>query len=245
MISKIETPSSDILGFSAKGTVTQEDYREQIEPALKKARQEGLGIRFLLQFGEEFKGFTPGAAWEDFRVGLQYLGSMVSCALVSDIGWIRNSSRFIGSFIPCPVRIFKNEELGDAIAWLNSGEIGLDHHLDTERKILTVEINGPLASENFEILANSVDPWIKEHKYLQGLVIHARKFPGWGNFGSMVQHIQFVKNHHRKIRKVAFSADGVLADLGPKISKHFVEAETKHFAYDELAAAQKWASEGA
>ncbi|WP_232003369.1 STAS/SEC14 domain-containing protein [Mycobacterium sp. 1465703.0] len=40
------------------------------------------------------------------------------CAVVSDIGWIRAPSRAIGAWMPCPLRVYDNDERDDAIAWL-------------------------------------------------------------------------------------------------------------------------------
>jgi hypothetical protein len=38
------------------------------------------------------------------------------------------------------------------------------------------------------------------------------------------------------------AADGILADAGPGIADYFVEAELKHFGYERLDEAIRWAS---
>jgi len=243
MIREILTPAKDILAFEAVGKVSTEDYLKQIEPPLDKARAEGRKVRFLFQFGKDFESFTPGAAWEDFKVGVLRINTISSCAVVSDIGWIRSMSKLWGTILPCSVKVYKNSERDDALAWLNSGEIGLEHHLDDEKKVLTVEINAPLSAHKFEVLSSMVDPWIEKHGNLNGLVIHAKEFPGWENLGSLFRHIEFVKNHHRKVRHVALAVDGKLAELAPELAKHFVEAKIKHFGFNELPMAQKWAAD--
>jgi len=43
---------------------------------------------------------TPGAAWKDVTLGLRALGLFDGCAVVSDIGWVREASRLAGG--PCP-----------------------------------------------------------------------------------------------------------------------------------------------
>ncbi|MGZ3743891.1 MAG: STAS/SEC14 domain-containing protein [Pseudobdellovibrionaceae bacterium] len=90
-------------------------------------------------------------------------------------------------------------------------------------------------------MANVIDPWIEAHQRLNGLVVAVPKFPGWENFGSFIRHMEFVKGHHRKIRKVALVADGVLPELAHNIAKHFVEAEIKQFPFSEVGAAEQWA----
>ena len=39
---------------------------------------------------------TPGAAWKDVTLGLRALGLFDGCAVVSDIGWVREASRLAG-----------------------------------------------------------------------------------------------------------------------------------------------------
>ena len=38
---------------------------------------------------------------------------------------------------------------------------------------------------------------------LTGLLIEARSFPGWDSFGALIQHLKFLRDHHRKIDRVA------------------------------------------
>lgn len=241
MIEAIETPNSDIFAFEAVGTLTKEDYEKIIKPALETAYKSGRKIRFLYVLGDRFDGFSSAAAWEDFKIGTRYLNLFERCAVVSDKGWLRNLSAFIGSLVPYPVRVFGSDEKDNAIAWLDSGAIGLDHHLDTQKKVVTVEIFAPLSSQDFQTLKATVDPWLQKGNTLNGLVIHVKKFPGWENLGSLISHIQFVKEHHHIIRRIAISADGIMASILPNISKHFVNAEVKHFSYDALNDAKAWA----
>src|SRR6476661_11032096 len=111
----------------------------------------------------------------------------------------------------------------------------------SDKGVIVVEVTQALRARDFDELAVTADSWIEAHGHLGGLVIHARRFPGWENLGGLIRHIRFVRDHHRKIRRVAFAADGELAALGPRIGEHFVQAEVKSFAYDALDAAIAWA----
>ena len=75
---------------------------------------------------------------------------------------------------------------------------------------------------------------------LKGLIISTKIFPGWESFGSLIKHFKFVKEHHKKVRLVALVTDSVLGEFGEKVADHFVSAEIKHFAFDELTNAQSW-----
>jgi hypothetical protein len=243
MIERLTDLPSDVEGFRATGKVTREDYEHVVRPVLDEARDRGRRLRLLFHLGPEFESITPGAAWEDAKLGLRYLRVFARCAVVSDVGWIRESSRLAGVLMPCPVRAFGNGQWPEALAWLTAAAGRLEHRWIPERGVLIVEPQGPLGAEDFDALAISVDPWIEAHGALRGLVVHAREFPGWQNFGSFLRHLRFVRDHHRKIRRVALCAGGTLASLAPKLAEHFVAAEIRHFNYDELDRGVDWAGE--
>lgn len=242
MLEKMKMESQDVVAFEAKGKITQEDYKNKILPVLEEFQKSNRKLRFLYYLGPEFEGFTPGATWEDLKLGVKFTSLIERCAVVSDLGWVRNLTGFIGSLMTCSVQVFENKDLDSAIAWSNSGEIGLDYTLDKEKGIVTIEINSQLTSQDFSSLAHAVDPQIEKLGQLNGIILHVRTFPGWDNVGSVARHVQFVKNHHSKIRKVAFVTDSKPAQILPELAGHFVKAEVKHFPYKELKAAQTWAA---
>lgn len=246
MIERLIDLPGGVEGLRAKGRVTREDYDRVVQPILDDARSQGRRVRLLYHFGPEFEGFSAGGAWEDARLGLRYLRLFERCAIVTDIGWIREASRLVGAMMPCPVKTFGNGEWDDALTWLTSPNEpgGLTYRLLPEVGVVVVELTGPLRAEDFDGLAMVVDPWIEAHGELHGLVVHAREFPGWQNLGSLFRHVRFVRDHHRSVRRVAVSAAGKMATLAPRLAEHFVKAELKHFDYDELDRAVVWASGG-
>lgn len=243
MIERLTDLPPGVEGLRARGKITREDYERVLQPILDDAVSRGSRIRLLYHFGPDFDGFTAGGAWEDARLGLRYLRLFERCAIVSDVGWIREASRLVGAMMPCPVKVFGNDEWPAALAWLTSPRAadGLTHKLLAEAGVLVVEAHGPLRREDFDALAAAVDPWIEAHGELRGLVVHARAFPGWENLGSFFRHLRFVRDHHRRVRRVAVCAGGTLAALAPRLTEHFVKAEIRHFGYDDLEAAIAWA----
>ncbi len=243
MIERLKDLPSGIDGAKAIGTITKEDYERVFVPLLEEARREGRRVRFLYQFGPEFEGFTPSAAWADANIGLHSMRLFDGCAVVTDVAWIRESTRLAGFFMPCPVRMFGNKEFDEAVAWLRSLPEGaaVSHRLLPESGVIVVEVKQALRAQDFDALAFTADAWIEAHGDLQGLVIHAREFPGWENLGSFLRHVRFVRDHHRKVRRIALAADTRLASLAPSIAELFIQAEVKSFGYDELSAAIAWA----
>jgi len=116
----------------------------------------------------------------------------------------------------------------------------IEHTLDKDYSILHVKPHGPLEKVDFEQLAKTVDPFINETGGLAGLIIETPGFPGWKNFGAMVKHFKFVRDHHKKIRKVAVVTDSTLGDAAEHIASHFVSAKIKHFQSENLAEAKAW-----
>ena len=120
----------------------------------------------------------------------------------------------------------------------------LDYELDRTEGILILEPSGPLESTDFKKLAREVDPYIREKGKLDGLMIYAKSFPGWDNFAAFLSHMKFVRNHHRKIRKIAAVTGSSFLSIMPQVAKHFVQAEVRHFDYDDKDAALNWLKAG-
>ena len=101
-----------------------------------------------------------------------------------------------------------------------------------------------LRKEDFAKLRGVVDPWIEQNCLLKGVVICMPKFPGWENFAGFVQHIEFVKSHERKVRRVALAVDGLLPEIVSKVAGHFIQAKIRQFPFENAEDAIQWA-EGA
>ena len=119
----------------------------------------------------------------------------------------------------------------------------IDYQILEEQGIVILEPSGPLGKEDFENLTRDVDAYIERHGRVNGLIVHAKSFPGWEDFGAFSHHISFVKDHHKKIGRVAIVTDSTFLSMAPQIVKHFVSAEVMHFDYDDLEPAQKWIAE--
>ena len=116
----------------------------------------------------------------------------------------------------------------------------LKHELLDEEEILVLRPDGPLQATDFEDLGRDVDAYLAQHGTLRGVLIRAKSFPGWKDFGALLAHVKFVKEHHQGIEKVAVVADGALADILPNIAKHFIHAQVQHFDLSREDAAWAW-----
>lgn len=241
MLKKIPNLPADVLGIRAEGKVTPDDYESVLMPLLEEVRTKGQRVRFLYQLGNDFDRLTPGAAWDDARVGVKYIRLFERCAVVSDVSWLRTAVEIFAPLLPCPSKVFGNDEMAKAVDWLSSPAhvSQLDFELGANG-VLVVRPQGPLQREDFDRLAEVVDPWIEAHGKLKGVAIGVKKFPGWENFGALIRHISFVKDHQREVRRVALAVDGALPDLMAKLGAHFVQAEIQAFPAAEMSKAIEW-----
>jgi SpoIIAA-like len=116
----------------------------------------------------------------------------------------------------------------------------IEYDLDTEHSILHVQPKSAIARDDFVKLAEAVDPHIEATGGLAGLIIEARGFPGWDSFGAMVNQFRFVRDHHKRIKKVAVVTDSKMGDVAEHLTSHFVSAEIRHFPAGQVEAARQW-----
>ena len=120
------------------------------------------------------------------------------------------------------------------------GKTMLNLTLDTKNGIATLEPKGDIEQADFADITKAIDDYLADHDHLKGVIVHSKDFPHWANFGALLSHLKFVKNHHQKIEKLALVTDSVLGDFAEKVVSHFIHAEVKHFSNDNLDEAKKW-----
>ena len=116
----------------------------------------------------------------------------------------------------------------------------IEHSLDKANSILYVRPKSALEQSDFSELAKTVDPYIRETGALSGLIIEATAFPGWDNFGAMVAHFRFARDHHKHIKRIAVVTDSTMGNVAEHLASHFVSAEIRQFPSGELEAAKRW-----
>lgn len=120
----------------------------------------------------------------------------------------------------------------------------LNLKLDKIEGIAVLEPDGALSENDFISVAKEIDPYIESNGELRGIVIHAESFPGWDSFSALVAHLQFVREHHKKVSRIAIATDSPIGTLAEHVASHFVNAEIKNFKFGELAVSSKWVKSG-
>lgn len=118
MMQLIPDLPANVIGLIASGHITAEDYERVAIPAVEAALKTHDRIRMLYQVPSDFDGFAPGAVWDDIKMGMGHFTAWEKIAVVTDVDWIRASTRFFAVLMPCPVKLFANAELAEATSWI-------------------------------------------------------------------------------------------------------------------------------
>jgi len=116
----------------------------------------------------------------------------------------------------------------------------LQVELNAADRIAILRPGGALSEEDFTRAAHTIDSYIEKSGKLRGLIIETESFPGWDSFASFLHHFQFIREHHKKVSRIAFVTDSAIGNMAEKVASHFVSAEIRHFAYDKKAEALNW-----
>jgi hypothetical protein len=235
-----------VLGLKASGEVTADDYKTVVVPAIEEKLTKHKKVRLLYVIGDEFKGYTGGAAWEDAKVGMKHLTSFERVAVVTDVDWIGNMIKAFGFALPGEVRVFDDDDLGGARQGISEppSQGHLSFELIEEQGVVILEPKGELEAADFERLSTEVDPYIETTGGLNGIMVVAEHFPGWDDFAALTSHIRFVREHHRKIRRVALVTADRLVSALPRFASRFVDAEVRAFPVEGRDEALLWVGQG-
>lgn len=109
-----------------------------------------------------------------------------------------------------------------------------------DKGILVVRPDEALRAGDFATIAAEVDPYIASQAGLKGLMVVAQSFPGWASFEGLVGHLRFVRDHHRKIKRVAVLTDNRFLKVAQAVAEHFAHPDFKLFEPKDEVAALRW-----
>jgi SpoIIAA-like len=244
MIEKLSDLPPGVIGLRAGGLLTAADYEGVITPMVDEAMRDGRRLRCLIEIEPGFEGITTPAVADDVRLGLHAFGAFDGVAVVADEGWVATATRWAAFLVPFPMRVFAPGDRDTAAHWLAAlpAGAGITLALDGSTGVVTAEVTRALRIEDFEALAETVDPWMREKGELPGLVLHIKGFPRWASVGSLVRHVRFVVGHQGKISRLALVTDTPVAATLATAAGRVVHPEVRAFGYADLPAAQAWAA---
>lgn len=120
MIENIEGMPAGTIGFRASGKLTRSDYRDVLEPVLRKAAEAG-SIRMLFELAD-FDGLEPAAWWDDMKtglgLGLGHHSAWKKSAIVTDVDWVAKAFRLFAWMTPGEVKVYGATRRDEALAWV-------------------------------------------------------------------------------------------------------------------------------
>ncbi len=107
-----------VIGYSAVGKVTADDYGKVLIPEIEAKIAEGGKLRFLYVAGPEFEGFEMGAMVDDAAFGFRHFFDFEKIAFVSDDPTFRALVHGFGMMMPAEVKSYAVKDIAAAKAWL-------------------------------------------------------------------------------------------------------------------------------
>lgn len=108
-----------VVGATASGRVTADDYHAVLDPALDAAIAATGAVRILYVLGPDPVTYSPGAMAADTGEWLHLGGHCERMAVVTDIGWIRDAVGLFRRAMP-NLRLYPMADLDEARTWVTS-----------------------------------------------------------------------------------------------------------------------------
>ena len=119
MLEPLDDLPDHVIGFSNHGEIRAEDYTDILLPAIQAVLDRGEELRVLLVFAQ-WDGMSGGALWEDLKLGVEHLTRWKKIALVTDVDWMVDVTRFFGWMTPGELKHFPTTEREEALAWVGA-----------------------------------------------------------------------------------------------------------------------------
>ncbi|MGR3614655.1 MAG: SpoIIAA family protein [Paracoccaceae bacterium] len=242
MIEISQSNDSNILEVSLSGELTGPEYDKTILPAIEALLAVHDHVRVLLIATDEFSGFDLGGAWADTKMGLKHWSGFDRIAIATNKDWIRNSARFMGGVMPCPVQVFSLAEVDEARRWLRES-LGAVHIRDLGGPCLHVQALGTFDPEVIAHAKEDLSAMLREREGFR-LLLDLREFNGWEGISALLAHLGFGREIAPMLDKIAIVADGGWQSALPKVISRFISAESQVFDEGDFDAAEAWLSKG-
>jgi SpoIIAA-like len=118
MIEHLTDFPSNVVAFVCRGRVTKADYDSVLVPVVMNALKKHDKVRLYYETGADFTSIDPGAAWEDFTVGMEHFMRWERMAVVTDVEWIKHAMHFFSFLMPGKMKVFSRSDAALAREWI-------------------------------------------------------------------------------------------------------------------------------
>ena len=117
MIEVLPDFPDSVIGLRCTDHVTRQDYEAVLIPTLNTAFKEQKTLRAYCEI-VGFSGMSPGALWDDVKVGMEHLADWERVAIVTDTDWISHTTKLFAFLFPGEVRVFSLSDAEKAREWI-------------------------------------------------------------------------------------------------------------------------------
>jgi SpoIIAA-like len=106
--------------------------------------------------------------------------------------------------------------------------------------IVIAHPEGPLSTQDFDLMDHFLGKYIKSHQTKTKLLIHSELFPGWTSPSSFYKHLEFIQKYKDKTHKIAVVTNSYVGAIAPYMAKWLTGIEVKHFSIKDEDQAIHW-----
>lgn len=117
MISVMKGLPENVVGFTASGEVTTDDFRNVLRPEVERFMQEHSDLNYVLEMNAVLKNFSAGAWFQDAMLGIKYLTKWNRSAIITDDDNISRFTELFSKIMPGEFKAFSHVEKDEAISW--------------------------------------------------------------------------------------------------------------------------------
>ena len=116
-----------------------------------------------------------------------------------------------------------------------------DIDMKQENGLVYARISRALQAEDFKnTIAPAVQAMLKRGKPFSGVFLDATHFEGWADFPAFVRHMEFIRDNHAAIRKVAITGSGPWRDILPQVAEMIEGLRLQIFDTGQDDVAKSW-----
>lgn len=124
MIAVLRDLPHNVIGFSASGEVTTDDFQQVLKPEVESFLKTNTDLNYIFELNTELKNFSAGAWFQDAMLGIKHLTSWKRSAIITDEDNISRFTDLFSKIMPGEFRAFPHLHKGEAIKWV-SGDLTL------------------------------------------------------------------------------------------------------------------------
>ncbi len=119
MISVIKDLPDNVIGFSASGEVTTDDFKHVLRPEVDRFMKQHSDLNYVLELNTDIKNFSAGAWFQDAMLGIKHLTSWNRSAIITDNDNIARFTELFSKIMPGEFKAFSHGMKEEAIDWVS------------------------------------------------------------------------------------------------------------------------------